>query len=153
MTEDRNILVSACLFGENCSYDGFARENPKVVQFCRGKSVIRVCPEMLAGIGCPRERHEIVGGDGGDVLEGNARVFSISGKDRTGQFVSGAEETLCLAQKNDCSVAILKEKSPSCGVRLIHSGKFNSVTIPGLGVTAALLKTSGIKVIPDTEIL
>lgn len=135
-----------------CAYDGLSRENEKVVSFCRDKNVVQVCPEMLGGLGCPRERHEISGGDGKDVLAGRSLVVSVAGENRTQQFLKGAEETLRIAQQNNCSLAILKENSPSCGVNRIHSGKFNSVTIPGPGVTTAILKASNIQVIPETKI-
>lgn len=146
------ILVSACLLGCNCAYDGLSRSNPRTDEFCRDRSLVTVCPEMLGGLGCPRERHEIFGGSGEDVIKGSARVVSVSGVDRTREFVKGAEEALRIANQNNCRLAILKENSPSCGVKYIHSGKFNSVRVSGQGVTAAMFTSAGIRVIADTEL-
>jgi len=111
----------------------------------QGKAVT-VCPEILGGGGVPREPNEIVGGDGHDVLEGKARVITNSGKDCTEMFVLGAQKVLETAKMVEASVAILKERSPSCGSNIIYNGKFAGNKITGRGVTAALLERAGIKV-------
>ena len=144
--------MSACLLGDNCAYDGLSRYNKRVVDFCGNFDVVKCCPEVLGALGCPREMCEVLGGDGRDVLFGKAKVVSVSGINSTRQFMSGAGKTLRKAEEGGCSLAILKEFSPSCGTRRIYSGKFDETTISGCGVTSALLAASGIQVIPDTEI-
>lgn len=149
---EKAIFVSACLLGDRCAYDGLSRENARVVEFCKGKNVVKACPEMLGGLGCPRETHEIVFGDGKDVLEGRAFVLSRSRNDRTPEFIEGAEKALSLALKSYCHLAVLRDKSPSCGVESIYSGKFDLKTVPGQGVTSSLFKSSGIRVVSDTMV-
>ncbi len=126
--------------------------DPGIIDFCKGLEVVPVCPEMLGQLGCPREKHEIRGGTGKDVLSGSASVISISGKDRTAEFLSGARETLRLGKANECGTALLKEHSPSCAVREIHSGRFDGSTIQGPGVTAALLEMSGVRIMSETDV-
>ncbi len=151
MSADMVILVSACLAGERCAYDGLPRKNKKVIEFCKGKKVIAVCPEMMGGLASPRERHEICGGDGTLVLSGGARVLSFSGEDNTERFISGAELTLKKAREYGCHLAILKEFSPSCGVSQIYDGNFDEKTVMGRGVTAAILENSGIRVVSEVN--
>jgi uncharacterized protein YbbK (DUF523 family) len=145
------ILVSSCLIGKKCSYDGEARTNDQVIELCARQNCIDVCPEIEGDLGCPRERHEIDGGDGADVLEGKARVISLSGSDHTANFLKGAETTLKMALESGASFAVMKARSPSCGVYKIHSGKFDGALRKGSGVTTALLKRHGIKVFTEEE--
>lgn len=146
------ILLSSCLAGEKCAYDGKARTSCGILKLCGQIGFIDVCPEVLAGLGCPREKHEITGGDGRDVLAGKARVVSSRGKDRTENFIKGAEKTLELAIKHSVKIAVLKANSPSCGCGTIHSGDFDGKLREGTGVTAALLIKGGIKVFTEKEI-
>jgi uncharacterized protein YbbK (DUF523 family) len=146
------ILVSSCLIGKKCAYDGEARTSTAVKECCETYGYIPICPEMEGGLGCPRERHEIVGGSGSDVLDGRARVISISGKDMTDNFFSGAERTLKTAKANAIKVAVLKSRSPSCGKNIIHTGNFDGEAREGCGVTTALLVRNGIKVFTEKEI-
>ncbi|MGB2629678.1 MAG: DUF523 domain-containing protein [Candidatus Omnitrophota bacterium] len=148
----KGILVSSCLIGKNCSYDGGARTDIKVFGLCERFDCVDTCPELEGGLGCPREIHEISGGNGDDVLEGRARVMSFSGADRTGNFIEGAESALKKALENQISVAIMKSKSPSCGKYKIYSGKFDKTLRDGCGVTTALLCRNGIKVFTEKEI-
>ena len=148
----KKILVSSCLIGKKCSYDGEARTDSNVQSICKRHACVNVCPEVEAGLGCPRERHEISGGHGGDVLLGTAHVISQSGRDRTGTFLKGAELALKRAARNGVSIAILKSRSPSCGKHEIHAGKFDGTLCDGPGVTAALLKRNGIKIFTEKEI-
>ena len=142
------ILISSCLAGIKCAYDGKAR----VCDCMAGiTDYVSLCPEVLGGMSVPRERSEIVGGIGTDVLDGKARVMSFSGKDNTESFLSGARRTLDEAFRHNVKVAILKEHSPSCGVNKIHSGLFNGTLREGQGVTTALLRRHGVKVYSENE--
>ena len=123
-----------------------------VKELCERFRCICVCPEMSGGLGCPREVHEIAGGSGEDILDGKARVLSLSGKVRTGHFMRGAKIALEKALQNSISVAILKRHSPSCGKNRIHAGKFDGTLRDGNGVTTALLLRHGIRVFSEDEL-
>ncbi len=107
------VLVSACLAGVRCRYDGGACPDPAVVDLVRRGRALPVCPEQLGGLPTPRRPAEIRGGAGADVLEGRARVVTASGADVTDAFLRGAEETLRLARLSGAEGAILKARSPS----------------------------------------
>ena len=139
-------LVSACLLGVNCNFEGKNWLNAEIqAEFQKG-TLFPVCPEVLGGLGIPRVPAEIVGGDGGDVLDGKAKVINMHGIDVTEQFVKGALTTLSIAKSVGASEALLIEKSPSCGCSEIFDGTFQSKFKAGNGVTSALLKRNGIKV-------
>ncbi len=138
------ILASACLLGRACRYDGGCCRNEKVTFALAGRDVLAICPESLGGLGVPRAPAEIAGGDGGDVLAGRARVIDREGTDRTAAFLRGARAVLALARERGAKAAVLKERSPSCGVHRIHDGSFSGRTIPGRGVAAALLAEAGL---------
>ncbi|GFN22498.1 DUF523 domain-containing protein [Thermanaeromonas sp. C210] len=139
------VLVSACLAGCQCRYDGGANPVPAIRDLVvRGKA-IPVCPERLGGLPVPRPPAEIQGGDGRDVLQGQARVVNNEGVDVTPAFIAGARATLEVARRHGTLIAILKERSPSCGSTAIYDGSFRGQTRPGQGVTAALLHSQGIK--------
>jgi uncharacterized protein YbbK (DUF523 family) len=140
-------LVSACLAGVPCRYDGQARCREEIAALVRSGEARVFCPEALGGLESPREPSEIVGGDGFDVLDGKARVMSRGGKDVTGEFVRGAEAVLALCRKYGAEEVLLKSKSPSCGVGKIYDGTFTNTLRPGFGVTAALLKRNRIKIV------
>ncbi|MHB8158198.1 MAG: 2-thiouracil desulfurase family protein [Desulfocucumaceae bacterium] len=146
MGEKALILVSGCLAGVLCKYNGTYNDIPEIIQMVEGGMAIPVCPELLGGGAVPREPNEIVEGDGHAVLDGKARVMTPSGLDCTGQFILGAEEVLKIAVKNNIKAAILKERSPSCGSGIVYDGTFTGRKVAGGGVTAALLQRSGIKV-------
>jgi uncharacterized protein YbbK (DUF523 family) len=139
-------LVSACLLGIACRFDGLAT---------RGK-VITICPEVAGGLPCPRLPAEIeeafAGLDGHAVLDGRTRVVRSDGVDVTAQFVKGAQAALALAHRLGIRRAILKANSPSCGTGRIHEGRFNGKLVPGDGVSAALLKRSGIQAITEMDL-
>lgn len=113
-----------------------------------GKAIL-VCPENLGGLHIPRPPAEIVGGDGYDVLTRRAFVKDKLGTDVTEAFLKGAQEVSLLARQHGISMAILKERSPSCGGVKIYDGTFSGTVKPGVGVTAALLKQNGIKVFSE----
>ncbi len=140
------ILVSACLCGIHCRYDGSAKPDAELVELLQSGRVVPVCPEQLGGLATPRLSAEIVGGDGAAVLAGNASVVSTAGDDVTAAFIKGATQTLQLARICRAERAILKANSPSCGCGAIYDGTFSGVLNAGDGVTAALLKQHGIPV-------
>ncbi len=143
------ILISACLLGVNCRYDGCNNLWERAAELCATYRVLPLCPEQLGGLPTPRIPAEIQGGDGYAVLQGEARVLTQEGKDVSTAFLKGAKETLFLAKMQGVKTAILKEGSPSCGSKRIHDGTFSGTMCEGNGVTAALLKKNGIKV--DSE--
>lgn len=149
--EHKICLVSACLLGIPCRYDGTANElDPQTVDLLRERAVITICPELLAGLPVPRGPFEIAGGDGHDVLDRNARVMSLDGEDYTEQFIHGAHRSLDIAKRMRITRAILYHRSPSCGCLQIYDGSFEHHLRPGYGVSAALLDRNGIRCIPNT---
>lgn len=124
-------LVSGCLIGLVCRYDGQTREYLACRRQLAGKVYVPVCPEQLGGLSTPREPADLVGGDGAAALAGTARVLTRSGVDVTDNFVRGAEQVLRLARELQVAGVFLKSGSPSCGVGRV------------LGVTAALLRREG----------
>jgi len=140
------ILVSACLAGEKCKYNGSHNLVPAIAALVRQGKAVAVCPEVLGGLPIPRRPAEIQGGDGHDVLSGNARVIDSAGKNVTAEFCRGANSILALARELQPELIVLKEKSPSCGIRFIYNGNFAAKIIPGAGVTAALLKQHGFQI-------
>ncbi len=141
------ILISACLLGVNCRYDGGNSHNEKAIRQYQNDELIPVCPEEAGGLPTPRPAVEIVGGDGNDVLDGTAKVLTADGVDKTEEFLKGAQFALELAQSQGATAVILKARSPSCGCGEIYDGTFSSTLLSGDGVTTALLKRHGIEVI------
>jgi uncharacterized protein YbbK (DUF523 family) len=135
-------LCSACLLGVKCRYNGKSALNKKVVLLLRSEVLIPVCPEQLGGLPTPREPAEMVGN----------RVFTISGRDVTENFIRGAKETLRIAKLFNISEAIMKQGSPSCGFGRIYDGTFSGKTRKGEGVTATLLKKHGIKIVTEEDL-
>lgn len=149
--EKESILVSACLLGVNCRYDGRNGMEESLIDLMNKYNLIPVCPEQLGGLETPREPAEQLDpGKTGNLHE--IRVVNRSGKDVTDSFVKGAEETLKLARLYGCKLAILKERSPSCGHGYIYDGTFSGTKVPGSGVTARLLEENGIHVSGETSI-
>ena len=138
----KNILVSACLLGESCRYDGKSKPCERVIALKDTYNLIPICPEVMGGLPTPRVPSEICG----------ERVLMKDGRDVTENYNRGAEIALSIARENACTVAILKEKSPSCGSGLIHNGHFDGGLVAGDGVTTALLKSAGIRVLGESEI-
>jgi len=141
------VLISACLLGVKCRYDGNTRGPiPLPESLCP----IPVCPEQLGGLPTPRPKAYFEGGDGREVLKGRARVINLKGEDVTKAFIKGAKEVLGLCKLLGLKKAILKDKSPSCGVKRVWIGKELSF---GMGVLSALLTEEGIEVISSEEFL
>ena len=146
------IIISACLCGVNCKYDGENNINEKILKLFREGKAVLICPEQLGGQSTPRSAHEICGGTGADVLNGNARILDKNGEDGTEKFIKGAYETLNIAKSCKAEYAILKARSPSCGRGTIYDGSFTRSETFGNGVTAELLIRNRVKVITEEEI-
>lgn len=142
------ILVSACLVGEPVRYDGKVIQlSGEILEIWKQEGrIISVCPEVLGGLPVPRISAEIVGGQGEDVLAGQAKVIDKSGRDVTSFFLAGAQKALDLALKNMVSFAVLNDRSPSCGSTSIYNGQFDGTLIAGMGVITCLLRQYGIPV-------
>jgi len=146
-------MVSACLLGTKCAWDGKARyKDRKVIELLRKETLIPVCPEQLGGLATPREFQEIEKGSGNDVLDGRSRVKNKIGQDVTRQFIRGAKEALKIAKQYNIKEFIAKSNSPSCGCGFIYDGSFSKRLIKGDGVTVALFKRNEIKVITESDI-
>jgi len=145
------VLISSCLLGIECRYDGGHSRVEEIIEKAQEIQFIPICPEQLGGLSTPRAPSYIVKGDGKEVLSGHARVINSLGKDVTEAFIKGARESLKLARLTGATKAILKNKSPSCGLDTPYCNKDTGY---GLGVTAALLLNAGIKIIeinPDEK--
>nr|WP_308628983.1 DUF523 domain-containing protein [uncultured Eisenbergiella sp.] len=136
-----NILVSACLLGVNCRYDGTGCLLPVLEELKKKHHLIPVCPEAYGGLATPRPPAEIRDG----------RVINRNGEDVTAQYRKGAGEAWKLARFFDCKAAILKERSPACGYGRIHNGRFDGGMTEGNGVLARLLAEEGIPVLGESE--
>ena len=134
------IIVSACLIGDNCKYNGGNNYNEKVIDFLKGHEVIAVCPEVMGGLSVPRIPSEIV----------NGVVTSKNGCVVDRQFREGAKKAMEIALNKKADCAILQSRSPSCGVNQVYDGTFSGNKINGMGVFAELLKNNNIKTI-DVE--
>jgi len=136
-------LCSACLLGIACRYDGLSKPNEKALALAKAETLIPVCPEQLGGMPTPRPGSEITR---------FGAVVHESGKDVTKEFSKGALETLKIAKLYGIKEAILKQRSPSCGSGQVYDGSFSKRLVKGDGITAALLKKNGIKVISEEDI-
>ncbi len=146
------ILVSACLCGINCKYNGENNLNPKIHELFQKGELVPICPEQLGGLSTPRLPREIVNGEGKDVLDTNIKVLNENGTvDSTKEFVVGANRTLKIAKALDIKKAILKQRSPSCGFGQIYDGSFSGTVIDGNGVTAELLHRNGIQIMTEKD--
>lgn len=132
------IIVSACLAGYRCRYDGKIVPDEEIVALMKRGEAIPVCPEMMGGLPCPRVPAERTA-DG-------TRVIAKDGRDLTDAYRRGAEETLRMARLYGCDRAVLKARSPSCGYGQIYDGSFSGTLREGSGVAAELLTENGITV-------
>jgi len=146
------VLISACLAGRACRFDGSSNQDDQVSRLVAEGRAVLVCPEVDGGLGTPRPPAELVGGDGSDVLAGRARVVTEQGRDVTGAYLEGARRALEACASSGARVAILKARSPSCGRGSIYDGTFSRRLVAGDGVTAALLREHGIEVLSDEEL-
>lgn len=148
------VLVSACLLGDKVRYDARSLSVlSNILQrwIAKGR-VISICPEVSSGMSIPRAPAEIDGGDGYGVLQGNMLVIENTGNNVTEDFLRGANNALKLCKANDITVAVLTDFSPSCGSSSVYSGDFSGSRVNGVGVTAALLINSGIKVFSQHQL-
>lgn len=136
------ILISACLVGDNCKYNGGNNLNPHIEKLLEKYELIPFCPEVEGGLNIPRNPSEI---------KGNS-VFMDNGNDVTENFNKGAKKALMLCLYLKIKKAVLKERSPSCGTHQIHDGSFSNKLINGMGVSAKLLKDNGIEVYSEEEL-
>ena len=136
-------LVSACLLGENCKYNGGNNDNIYVKLYLKDREYIAFCPEIAGGLEAPRLPCEIC----------ENQVLNSDGEDLTEELTDGAEQALELCREAGVEFAVLKEGSPSCGVNWIYDGTFEHVRIPGQGITAKLLTENGIKCISEEDIV
>ena len=136
------LLISACLLGVSCRYDGKSKPLGEAAKLMDKYELIPVCAEIFGGLPTPRAPAEICGD----------KVVTKDGRDVTLEYLRGAEEVLRLAKLFGCKKALLKERSPSCGSGIIHNGKFDGNLVSGFGKTAALLIENGIEVLGETEI-
>lgn len=139
---NEKILVSACLLGVNCKYNGKNNENEKIIKLLKNCNIIPVCPEQLGGLATPRTPAEII----------NNKVITKDNINVTLEYTKGAMQTLNIAKKFNVSKAILKSKSPSCGKDTIYDGTFSSTLTNGNGITTKLLLKNNIEVISSDEI-
>jgi uncharacterized protein YbbK (DUF523 family) len=146
-------LISACLLGIKCVWSGDDKyKNERAIELSKIETLIPVCPEQLGGLSTPRAPQEIVGGTGDDVLDKKCKVINKNGEDVTRQFIKGAEETLKIACQLNIKEFIAKSASPSCGCGQIYDGTFSCKLIDGDGVTTALLRRNGIKIISEEDL-
>ncbi len=143
-----NVLISACLLGEPVRPTGgnVLTEHEILERWNSEGRLVSVCPELAGGLVVPRPPAEILNGVGIDVLKNNINIFTNTGKNVTKEFVAGANYALALAQSKECKIAILTEKSPSCGSSVTYDGSFSGRLRIGSGVTAALLQQHNIRV-------
>lgn len=141
MDDSSPILVSACLLGVPCRYDGTGQADERILALAKKHHLIPVCPEQLGGLPTPRPSAERNG----------TRVLTRDDRDVTAPFQRGAEVTLRLARLFSCRIAILKANSPSCGSGQIYDGCFCGRLVPGDGMTAALLKQDGLTVLSEKD--
>ena len=136
------VIVSACLAGDNCKYNGGNNLNQKIMDFLQSHEIIKVCPEVLGGLPIPRPSAEIVEG----------QVMNNEGKNVTEEFTLGAQKAFEIVQKENPDLIILQSRSPSCGIKQIYDGTFSGRKIPGHGLFAALCINAGYKVLDIEDI-
>ena len=136
------VLVSGCLLGENCKYNGGNNYNPRVVEFLKDKEVISICPEIMAGMGCPRNPIEIVDGV----------LTDCHGKNVDALIRKSVMEIMERIRDEEIQCAVLQSRSPTCGVNQVYDGTFSGKLIPGSGIFAKSLMDAGYLVIDGEDI-
>ena len=136
------ILVSACLLGRNCKYNGGNNFDPKVAEFVKDKEIIEVCPEVLAGLEIPRVPMEIVDG----------RLINREGVDIDAPVRRAVEAILEQIKDEEIQCCVLKSRSPTCGVRQVYDGTFSGRLVDGAGVLAQALMDAGYQVLDAEEL-
>ncbi|MCU1718040.1 DUF523 domain-containing protein [Pseudomonas sp. 5P_3.1_Bac2] len=147
------ILVSRCLLGHKVRYDGGSYAPPGLLERWQGEGrVLALCPEVAGGLSTPRPPAEINGGQGAQVLDGEARVSSATGEDVSAAFIAGAQQALALVAAHGIRLALLKANSPSCANLVTYDGSFSATKVSGEGVTAAALRRAGVVVFNETQL-
>jgi uncharacterized protein YbbK (DUF523 family) len=141
MKNNNNILVSACLLGTPCRWDGSSKKNDKLLAMFDRKQIVSVCPEVLAGLPTPRPACELCESNGKQL------VLDKDGNNFTESFLLGAQKALDVAKSSGIKIAYLKSGSPSCGARTIYDGSFAGKKIAGSGMFAKMLSENDIEVI------
>ena len=136
------VIVSACLAGDNCKYNGGNNINQKMMGFLKSHEMLKVCPEVLGGLPTPRPSAEIVDG----------KVINTEGKNITKEFTLGAQKAFEIVQKEKPDLIILQSRSPSCGIKQIYDGTFSGNKIAGHGLFAELCIKAGYKVLDIEDI-
>ncbi len=144
-------LISACLCGVNCKYNGKNNLNEKCLKLLREGKAVLVCPEQMGGLTTPRIPSELIGSSKDIIEYSKGKILDKEGNDVSVQFIKGAEETLKIAKELGVKKAILKEGSPSCGSSFIYDGSFSGKKIKGEGITTYLLRKEGVEVISEEE--
>ncbi|MEA2070657.1 MAG: DUF523 domain-containing protein [Asgard group archaeon] len=155
LAKDDTIIMSACLLGINCVYNNSNNKCEQLFPLIQKHHIIPICPEQLGGLPTPRVSQCIVSGSGEDVLMEKTKVVNRSNEDVTDNFLKGAAESLKIARLFDAKLAILKEKSPSCGVHKIYnkpSSNKNHI-VKGKGVTTAIFEKKGILVYSEKDVI
>ena len=135
------IMISACLLGDNVKYNGKNNKNADLIKFLDDYDIIKICPEVMGGLPIPRSPSEIK----------DNSIINKDGYDVSEYFYKGANKVLEIALRNNIKIAILKEKSPSCGSNYIYDGTFSNSIIEGIGITAKLLKDNGIIILNENN--
>lgn len=139
-------LVSACLIGINCRYDGKNNYNQRLYELFKESLLYPVCPEVLGGLEIPRKPCEVI------KKKNSYKIYDIDGEDKTDEFLKGAEKSLKIAELIEAKGVIFKEKSPSCGVHYIYDGSFNGNIIEGKGITTNYLENADYKVYSEDDL-
>lgn len=145
------ILISACLLGHRVRYDGGTNAHALLMKYHERGQFLAVCPECFALLPVPRPPMELAHTTGDALLAGRGRAFDRNGLEMTGYLCTGAQKVLKIAEAYEVKTAILKEGSPSCGVHRVHTGDFDGRKQQGMGVTAALLSSHGIRVYSEKD--
>ncbi len=156
----KKILISSCLLGQPVRYNGGSEVlDNDIVRSWRSLGVlVAICPEVAGGLPTPRQPAEIVlepstmEGTGDAVLIGQGKIKTAVKQDVTKEFLSGAQKTLEMAQSHQVVMAIMTERSPSCGSSKVYDGSFSRQLVAGMGVTVALLRSNGIKVFSQNQL-
>lgn len=136
------LLVSACLLGTPCRYDGKTKKNEAVCALAERYELVPVCPERAGGLPTPRTPSERQG----------ERVVMRDGHDVTEEYRRGAEYALAVFCREGCVAAVLKARSPACGCGAVYDGTFSGTLVPGDGVAAELLRANGVRVLTEEQI-
>ncbi len=140
-------MISACLLGLRCRYDGRHSICLDLLDFVASRGFTPFCPEQMGGLPTPRKPAEITGGDGFDVLKGHALVMTEDGENFTDCFVRGAQAVLKIARVTHAIGMVTQKRSPSCSCNGIYDGTFSHTLVPGMGVCGALLQQNNLKLI------